>query len=75
MFRSKKDSGAPLEYRVTSRSAAQGVPCHAEQEECEAHIPQMETELEEILHEFVERILVHERSEVRKKKGLGLFLF
>ena len=47
MFRSKKDSGAPLEYRVTSRSAAQGVPCHAEQEECEAHIPQMETELED----------------------------
>ena len=100
MFRSKKDSGAPLEYRVTSRSAAQGVPCHAEQEECEAHIPQMETELEdqeeniqgvdqllqvvdrylniqeltpEILHEFVERILVHERSEGRKKKGLGNF--
>ena len=88
MFRSKKDSGAPLEYRVTSRSAA--------------HIPQMETELEdqeeniqgvdqllqvvdrylniqeltpEILHEFVERILVHERSEGRKKKGLGRFLF
>ena len=102
MFRSKKDSGAPLEYRVTSRSAAQGVPCHAEQEECEAHIPQMETELEdqeeniqgvdqllqvldrylniqeltpEILHEFVERILVHERSEGRTKKGLGRFLF
>ena len=98
----KKDSGAPLEYRVISRSAAQGVPCHAEQEECEAHIPQMETELEdqeeniqgvdqllqvvdrylniqeltpEILHEFVERILVHERSEGRKKKGLGRFLF
>lgn len=69
---------------------------------CEAHIPQMETELEdqeeniqgvdqllqvvdrylniqeltpEILHEFVERILVHERSEGRKKKGLGRFLF
>ena len=29
----------------------------------------------EILHEFVERILVHERSEGRKKKGLGRFLF
>ena len=29
----------------------------------------------EILHEFVERILVHERSEGRKKKGLGPFLF
>ena len=29
----------------------------------------------EILHEFVERILVHERSEGRKKKGLVDFYF